>query len=349
MHSGSVAIFSSCAGYGTYTPALVLQRELSARGVPAKLFVYETFLSEEQQSRFLAYRGRFHENFRFAQMASGIASGALHEATPPFSFPEQLISGNFTRYVVLYGLWVPALLALGIPAQQIICVQMDAAESPSWRAVHEWRGGCENIWMLGMGAMPPVYKFRDGPSAGGQALVIHCGGWGVPHYAAVLSRIPRSYELHVIHSSPQECGDGDPSYYTPIRWMPDPEHPEAPPLYRYPDHAPVCLDALCRSSAAIISKPGGGTCADCLRLHIPLVYLQGMARHEEENARHFRALGYACSFEEWEESGFSPDRLRKMSRKIAADMSDVPEISLHVIQEGTYAAESAPIRALPPR
>lgn len=331
MNDGKVAIFSSCAGYGTYTPALTLKKELSSIGVDTEFFVFETFFAEEQKKQFLTYRTQFHEDFRFAAMATGIASKTLHDTNLSFLSEEQLKKKKIRKYVVMYGLWVPVLLQLGIDARQIVCVQLDVGESPSWRAVKELCTGCETIWMLGKDGTIPTYKFQDAATkAANKSLVIHGGGWGITNYVDILDKIQREYEIHVIHSSARECGRGYHSYYTPINWLPEKERPEYPPLNRYPDNAKADFYDLCSHSCAIISKPGGGTCADSLRLHTPLVYLQGMARHEEINALHFRRLGYACSFKEWEDTGFSAQKLEEMRENIAADMASAELISHHL-------------------
>lgn len=331
MSSSRVAIFSSCAGYGTYTPALALQKDLSAVGTETELFVFESFFGEERKAQFLTYRSQFHKDFKFAKAAAGIASNTLHDATTPFLNEACIKAKAFQKYIVLYGLWLPALLELGIDKGQIVCLQMDVGEAPSWRAVKELSAACENIWMLGKDGEKPNYRFGNAEAKTKRnALVIHGGGWGITNYAAVLKKLRRDYELHVIYSALDECSKKYYSYYTPISWLPEKEKPDYPPLNRFSDNQKVDFNELCSASAAIISKPGGGTCADALRLHTPLVYLEGMAKHEEINAAHFSALGYACSFKEWEATGFSAEKLERMREKIAADMAGVPLISHHL-------------------
>ena len=45
-----IAILSSCAGFGTYTPSLLLRDELNDINVDTTVFVYETFLSEQRSN-----------------------------------------------------------------------------------------------------------------------------------------------------------------------------------------------------------------------------------------------------------------------------------------------------------
>ena len=73
MNNGKIAIFSSCAGFGTYTPSLNLRDELYEGGIESSVYVFETYFSDEQKKHFLEYRSNFHENFRFATVASDIA------------------------------------------------------------------------------------------------------------------------------------------------------------------------------------------------------------------------------------------------------------------------------------
>lgn len=331
MRNSKVAIFSSCAGYGTYTPALAMKKDMSSIGIDSEIFVFETFFAEKQKSQFLTYRNQFHDDFRFATMATGIASKTLHDTKISFLSKEHIQSKKFDKYIVLYGLWLPVLLQLGIDIQQIVCLQLDVEDSPSWRAVRELSVGCENIWVIGNDGNIPKYKFQDVYSNDkNKSLVIHGGGWGITNYLDILSKIQNEYEIHVIHSSMSECSTEYNSYYTPINWLPDRDNPDYPPLNRYPQNAKTDFNQLCLQSSAIISKPGGGTCLDSLRLHTPLIYLQGMAKHEEKNAEHFRELGYACSFNEWESTGFSLKKIENMREKISTDMAKTELIIHHL-------------------
>lgn len=327
MTNSKVAIFSSCAGYGTYTPALALKKDMASIGVTSEIFVFETFFAEEQKDQFLMYRKQFHSDFRFAAMATGIASKNLHNTKISFS-SEEIRLNRFNKYIVLYGLWLPVLLQQGIDEEKIVCLQLDVEESPSWHAVREFSANCENIWMIGKDGEKPKYKFRDmGSGAVDKAVVIHGGGWGIRNYLDILNDIKNEYELHVIHSSVSECSSEYHSYFTPINWLPDKRKLDYPPLKQYPENSAVDFYELCSNCSGIISKPGGGTCADSLRFCTPLVYLQGMAKHEEKNAQHFSKLGYACSFDEWKSTGFSDKKLDCISKKIAADMAGVELIS----------------------
>ena len=45
MNNGKIAIFSSCAGFGTYTPSLNLRDELYEGGIESSVYVLEaTFM-----------------------------------------------------------------------------------------------------------------------------------------------------------------------------------------------------------------------------------------------------------------------------------------------------------------
>lgn len=47
-----VAILSSCAGYGTYVPSLLLSDALNKKGISNKVFVYEYFLTVINEQSF---------------------------------------------------------------------------------------------------------------------------------------------------------------------------------------------------------------------------------------------------------------------------------------------------------
>lgn len=139
----------------------------------------------------------------------------------------------------------------------------------------------------------------------------------------MLEKISKDYELHVIYSSKSECNDNYFSYYIPLDWIPNKQSLDFPILISAMDNKNKDFKELCANAAAIISKAGGGSCLDVMQFHIPLIYLKGMAKHEDENARHLSKLGYACSFEEWKSTGYSFEKLKEMKKKIDTDMANI--------------------------
>lgn len=324
MNNGKIAIFSSCAGFGTYTPSLNLRDELYEGGIESSVYVFETYFSDEQKKHFLEYRSNFHENFRFATVASDIAYITINNEIITLLEKEDIINEAYDKFIVMYGLWLQILIEMGIDASKIICLRLDVIDTPSWKAVNNLSERYETIWALGRNGLVPRYKFKDRVSTiDSKRVVIHGGGWGINNYIQVLEKISKDYELHVIYSSKSECNDNYFSYYIPLDWIPNKQSLDFPILISAMDNKNKDFKELCANAAAIISKAGGGSCLDVMQFHIPLIYLKGMAKHEDENARHLSKLGYACSFEEWKSTGYSFEKLKEMKKKIDTDMANI--------------------------
>ena len=329
MDKKRIAIFCSCAGYGTYVPSLAIKNELIENGAEVSVFIYESFFDDTQRRRLLNYRKQFHQDFRFAIMASNIAVGTAKDDQIELSKEDIDLLNTFDCYIVLYGLWLSVLNNMGLPFRKIICIRLDATDTPSWEKVKDLSQCYENIWLIGKNSLRPNYKLENSNNTNIRRpkIILHGGGWGVTNHIEILNCIPDKYELYVIYSTLEECSSTFKSFYMPIDWMPDKNNLEYPPLISFETKKLVDFKKICSNASAIISKPGGGTCLDALQFQIPLIYLQGMAKHEDENAAQLLSRGCSCSFEEWKDSGFSIKRLENIKVRIAQDMHDVKLLS----------------------
>lgn len=337
MSSRKIAIFCSCAGYGTYIPSLLLQKELMQYGCNTRIYVFEDFFTAERKERFLAYRKQFHNSFRFAVMASNIAADTIQQEIVDYNLFENLLtSEKFDQYIVLYGAWVSIFEYMEMNPDSITCVRLDVVDTPSWRKVENADKKYETIWLLGRDGEKPKYKLYDEQKEirnEANKIVLHGGGWGITNHVDVIEKIKAEYELHVIYSTKNECRGNNIEYYMPIEWMPNLENPEFPPLYKAVNDQKVDFRQLCRSCCALMSKPGGGSCLDAIQFQIPFIYLNGMAEHENENGKHLSALGFGIRFEEWMKEGCSMETIHNIQKNIFSEMQNVELLSKYFLKK----------------
>lgn len=326
-----IALFCSCAGFGTYTPALLLKNELTVMGCECWIFVFENYLSGKTESDFVEYRKRFHRNFRFAVMASNLADVSAPQETNANLLGKDIIGLNFDSYIVLYGEWINALKTIGIPGEKILCVRLDAINTPSWNKTGNSEALYDTIWLVGKDGNKPKYKLHmEMTEFCRKSLILHGGGWGINNYLAAADSIENRYELHIIYSDKSECRGEHVEYYLPINWIPSYTHEDFPPLFNACSDTSVDFGNLCKNGCAIVSKPGGGSCIDALRYALPLVMLEPMAKHELKNAELFEHLGFGINFKNWIENNYQYSILNDIHSKIIAEMSDVPLLSEYI-------------------
>lgn len=326
-----IALFCSCAGFGTYTPTLLLRNELTNLGCECRIFVFENYLSGKTQNDLVEYRKRFHRDFRFAVIASNLAESSAPQKTDTELLEKEVAAPDFDRYVVLYGEWVNALKEIGIPAEKMLCVRLDAVNTPSWNKTGDSEALYDTVWLVGKNGKKPEYKLRSETAENcNKALILHGGGWGINNYLEAADSLGNIYDLNIIYSDMVECRGTHAEYYIPINWNPSDTQADFPPLYEAAGDALADFCDLCKNSCAIVSKPGGGSCIDALRYALPLVMLEPMARHELKNAEFFAQLGFGISFKRWAENDYKYSVLDDIRSKIITEMSDVPLLSEYI-------------------
>lgn len=326
-----IAILCSCAGFGTYTPALLLRDELKETGAEVELFVFENYLSNEGKESLIRYRKQFHEDFRFAVMASNLAYHTSFQEIDYVTCEEIFNYKKFDSFLVLYGEWLNVLSTICIQKDKILCIHLDAANTPSWSKSQQLERSYETIWLVGKNGDIPNYKLQPRTRVRScKNIILHGGGWGIDSYLKTIDSIDNKYDLSIIYSSRGECRGQYLELYIPISWWPNCNKPDYPTLINAKNESPVDFQLLCKNSCAIISKPGGGSCLDCLRYAFPLIYLDPMARHERENALLFEELGFAISYDQWARTGCSFQVIQTMQARIVKELRSVPLLSEYI-------------------
>jgi|GEM_PF-3143735 len=312
-----VAILSSCAGYGTYVPSLLLSDALNKKGISNKVFVYEYFFDSYKRTKFLEYRNQFHKNFRFAKMASDVSSTISDEENYKEVY-KKIESFNCNFFVVMFGSWINIIHEFNIPKKNVFCLRLDVVDTPSWLRSSSDKVSFNTEWLIGKDTCMPNYLLCKDLycSPIKNRIIMHGGGWGINNFSPIAEKLIDKYEINAILSTKQEATDFKSrfdvrTFYMPIEWMPDESTPY-PPLVDYESGKLVSYRNIARKCCAMISKPGGGTCLDALLMKVPPIFLQGMAKHEIANSISMIENHFGYSFDMWEKQNFSYDIINQI-------------------------------------
>ncbi|HEY0058556.1 MAG TPA: hypothetical protein VGB56_05435, partial [Flavisolibacter sp.] len=89
------------------------------------------------------------------------------------------------------------------------------------------------------------------------------------------------------------------------------------------EHHPAL--SLINESKAVVSKPGGMTLIDAIITETPFIYLEAMGTNEEGNTVLIDHYGLGMPYEQWKESGFSPQILEECHRNIRKLKAVLPD------------------------
>ena len=328
-----IEILCSGVSLGVYVPGLLIRERLRALGVPARVVVYESFLSPERQARVGAAKRAYHERYAFALIGQRLARQLSPEPE------EELLAPLLARWerepptalVALSGYWVPVVArwAAGNPqrAAAVDLLHMDSSLAPSWRSFGN--AGLRDVWLFSeeegrVLSYLPV-SGGDAPFAGRpDRVVVHGGGWGIGDYPAVVpDLVAHGYEVDLAAYFPEEvrAAAGVLPLLLDPDWQPwvageDGEHgfPPAggasPVLGRHP-----LFDRIA-GAVAVVSKPGGATLADSFAAATPAVFLPPYGEHEKRNAELWERMGFGLSFEAWRDMGFAREPLEALHRNL---------------------------------
>jgi len=317
------AILCSGVALGVYIPGLYIHRDLKSIGKVSEVFVLETLLTVEKQSRIKDHKKAFHEHFRVALAGQKIPVD-ICQSIDQDKFAALYRYWNVNGYdyfILLSGFWLPLVeqYKKSIPSIKIECLHIDSTVSPSWKNVglddqfHSWllkEDEGRVICQLDIAKMPVIpFVHRN------DALLLHGGGWGMGTYQTKIpALLNTSYHLNIV-----AYYESDMSVYsdqvTYLRILPnwEPWHTNVAGKYGFPKIGNDLLTEnpnypglfnITRSVKAVVSKPGGSTLHDSLESATPVVFLEGFGMHEEKNAKLWQHLGFGISFSKWEQTGF---------------------------------------------
>lgn len=346
-------ILTAASGLGTYIPALRMRHRLESAGIKAEMTVLEHYYSSEQQAKINKTKKAFQDNFKRALMAQKLTRvNDLSENLDPKRIEaliEQWKTDGVRHFILFSGFWLPVIERYRKCCEfelSVELVHLDAIRALSWENNdHLIREEYREVWLFHKDERERFFRiteastFAQSEKRREERLVIHGGGWGIGTFSDILDELKQtSYTLdvsvnHIDMAKPHpNC-----NYYMVQQdwepWQPD-ERGEFtfPPVQRLgieaelngtcsKDRHVIC--ELIEKSMAIVSKPGGATILESLEQATPLIYLKPYGNYEKENGEFWESLGFAISYENWKEMGFSIDpllemqeRLRQLSEKI---------------------------------
>lgn len=354
MSQEKLTILCSGASLGTYIPSLVMARQFADKGYDTEVFVLDSLLQDKKQDNILKTKFAFHRNFSLALIAQkmhGDISSSLDE-TKVASLLEQWQAEKRTRFIMVFGLWVPIMELYidqsGLSDVQVELCSVDSVKSPAWSTYALSHPHFTMSWLVNQAEntvpyllpitpdLPVPYEQRSG------RFLIHGGGWGLGDYQ---NRIPelskQNFQLDTIVYEQKDMENRLPQHRY---FMIDPEwkawerHPQTcrhqfPPFGEvdesgsaifthnadYPEVYP-----LVQTSQAVISKPGGATLLDSISAATPLVLLDSYGPHEQRNADLWLSLGFGITYTKWQKSRYSINILRELHNNLMQAREQIP-------------------------
>ncbi|QWU13144.1 hypothetical protein SAMN04487895_11788 [Paenibacillus sophorae] len=347
---GKKTILSSGFGLGFYTPALLLEYQLSKRQTEAEVVIFENFIVKNKKDKIAQSRNDYHLNFAVARVAQKLPTDIRDSID--YKAVDRLVA-EWKRegrrdFIVFSGHWIHILDIyrdqVGDQSLHVELLYVDTDLSPSWKSVKKYvpdYGNCyHEVWLFEAADRPIRYRI---PVTEEQAvpyvqrrnrLAVHGGGWGMGTYLEKVAELERHYELDIVISSEADCDLANTRHRY---WMNDPsweawEKDPSTGKHTFPrfgeikaGESPVFasqeshhrLYDIIKSSKAIISKPGGATLIDSLSSATPIVFLDPFGLHEQKNAELWIQCGFGISYETWKQAEFAPELLQPLHEALA--------------------------------
>ncbi|MDW3191297.1 MAG: hypothetical protein R8G66_03005 [Cytophagales bacterium] len=348
-------LLSSGVTLGTYVPAVMLEKQMTSKGLKVDTYVLETYFQQGAQGKLIELKKQIHQSFAFAKMAQKVSSDikSSYDETKLQQLFETWQAFDTIHLIVFSGFWISIIDEfVGAYSHQVeIDVQvihMDASYSASWKLHKQLSPDYQHNWLFNLEAMEVTHSigipqeiipFTERKSE----VLIHGGGWGIGTYQNTLqSSIADHYHLNMVAYEPSDMlSNVSISYFQQQpgwnAWNRD-EHgnhtfppmivksPGSEPTVEYEFNGCSPIYRIVQLSQAIISKPGGATIMDSLHSATPLIYLENYGKYETDNAELWRSLGLGMSFPEWKASGFDPGLLEQMHHNLTEVKSNTQEV-----------------------
>ena len=355
-----IRILTSTMGLGTYVPALLLADYLKGRQKDCQVQVIESYLGDEKLNKFLMNKEQYHQSFKVARLGHKLSEkklSGLLEASEEAAVINEWDSEPAEAFLVMSGNWLDVLLRylqLGrIEADSVYMIHMDVGITPSWfrfanltvfphLRVYDEEGVNYRF------EYPELEKkdlFEDGAEEK-PWIYLHGGGWGMGTYRECGQKLKESLPYRVRttihHMDEADFLEGWEYYLMDPEWRPWNSENGClyPSIYRVCDaHRKIKIPnehhqgmySLYQNSCAIISKAGGGTLMDSLITATPLVFIDPIAKHEEENQKLWVKLGLGIRLEDWEKENYSLAVLKKLYENILDYRRKIPGIGESVL------------------
>lgn len=332
----NIALTSGVA-LGTHIPGLLLDRALSARGLPSRVYVLEKYFPDEVRQRIQIAKGRYSRDYRLAKAAHALATDHAELIAPETltALFDEWDAAEVGSITVFSGFWteIVATYAERRPDVLVDVCHVDAVPSPSHRHAAEITGST-HTWLLDartntLNETIPVTRSgaRLPWESRSISFLAHGGGWGMGTHTAAAARLVEEGES-VSLILPEPWSDppaGLSAYHQDPSWEPGAgtAFPRllagtgtvAPP-FDSREHWADTFE-LTRRSRAVVSKPGAGTLLDSLNAATPVLFTEALGGWELANERVWCALGFGMRLSEWLDKR-DPGLLEAMHERLRA-------------------------------
>lgn len=326
---------------GVYIPALAVRHQLDKLKIHSEVVVLESLIVEEKRNKIKDTKRIFHKDFRVAKKGHEMA----RDITP--SLDRDLLEELFQHwksegryfFIVFSGFWMPILMEYrkfvypkDIYADLVI---VDSEISPSWKSYkRDYPKGFNIIRLFNCDenrigkkifttkeAIPDFSSRED-------RVVIHGGGWGMGTYQNYIPELnDNGIDLNVVAYFNEDLRRIKRNRYFMVDPNWQPWHKDKNNKVVFPPFGEILEDRdtvftnreeynelfyVILNSKGIVSKPGGSSLIDSLASATPMIFLEALGAHEEKNAELWINLGFGITYEEWKNSGFSFDMLKKL-------------------------------------
>lgn len=325
-----IAILTSVLGFGTYVPAMLLFNTLQERNYSVELYVYEAFFNVKQRKTLELFRRKFHDNVRFAEATMSVSNGFRNGEIDYNTIYEMWHVSGKNTFFVFSGKWEEIVKNYNCKNKFVQNYRIDCTDAPSWK-------NCESTqntnWLLGHNGEPPKIRLKEEQLKEKRSFVnglVHGGGWGIGNQITLPETITNRYKMHMILQEDQDdiffrnsnmniLFNYEKSY---LDQNGNYCIPKVKKILKNHDIKIIDMQKLLCDVDFIISKPGGGTCLDCLNFGIPFVFLNPIAPHEKDNAEYFIKNGLGIYYLDWINCKNRDGEFRKINQNICAYMKN---------------------------
>lgn len=352
-HKRTVILCSGVA-LGVYIPAVALKNRLMKQGVHCQMFILENLIHEKKQKSILENKKAFHQNFKLALLGQRMSTDFSSNIDPVLL--EALFQGwqseGIDQFIVFSGFWMPILADYserpGVETLSVSALHMDADISSSWKRQVEFSDLKKDVWFFHHGqgkVLQFIRSVSETPIPWEQRherIMVHGGGWGMGTYQKSIpvlefngfrldiltyqsteidhSKTKNRYYLVNPDWNPWEKGaDGNYTYPPVSEVLPGQEM-----IYHMGDEHHRLFDIF-KANYAVVSKPGGSSLMDSLNSATPIVFMDPFGDYETKNAELWVSLGLGIYWNDWKESDFNLDKLKKCHENLLNYWHKLPD------------------------
>ena len=364
-----INFLTSSLALGVYTPALIIHNKLKKQGIDTSFFTFEECFYEEKREKIQGNKKLYHENPKAAILGQKLVSNVNNslDYTIINHVFNSIINSEKDEYLFVFsGLWMPVITEIFPKSfyEKIILIHIDSTISPSWKNCN--LSMFKSVYFFDFLNKRINYYLDIGEDKAtdfhskNKKIIVHGGGWGMGNYQdAVLPLIEKGWELDLICYFDSDIvnhpninnylfdqnwkaweTDLSGSHSFPPICKIENENRQGQLLQNDDFHESYNLT---KTSAGIISKPGGGTLLDSFSSETPIIFMDSVGKHEDYNKEIWKHLNFGMDFSTFTDKPDVYEVLMSMSDNIKESKSNARNIIPFIVdwinskQEISYA------------